>query len=167
MPREITKRTTVYKFDELSDDAKQKAIENLYDINVDYDWYECIYDDARTIGCTIDGFDIDRGNYCDLKCPDAGATAEKIMKEHGPNCETFKLAAQYVKDYDALERDEDGEPLALYAQDELDQDFTRALSEEYLSLLRQEYEYRTSEEAIIETIQANDYDFTEDGKLYY
>ena len=29
-----------------------------------------------------------------------------------------------------------------------------------------EIEYQSSEEAITETIEANDYDFTEDGKLY-
>jgi len=66
-------RTIAYKFEELSDDAKRKAVENLYDINVDF--------------------------------------------------------------------------------------------EEYLSLLRQEYEYLTSKDAIVETIQANDYEFTEEGKL--
>jgi hypothetical protein len=166
MPREIS--LTVYKFDELSDDAKQKAIQNLYDINIDYEWWESTYEDAALIGCTIDGFDLDRGSSIDFTCSDAGETAEKIMKEHGPDCETFKLAAQYVKDYDALERDEEGDLTSAGedAKEELDRDFTRALSEEYLSILRREYEYQTSEEAIIETIEANDYDFTEDGKLY-
>ena len=32
-----TKTYIVYTFDELSDDAKEKAIQNLYDINVDHD----------------------------------------------------------------------------------------------------------------------------------
>lgn len=50
--------------------------------------------------------------------------------------------------------------------DDLDAAFARALSEEYLSILRQEYDYQTSEEAIKGTIEANDYDFTEDGKIF-
>ena len=33
-------------------------------------------------------------------------------------------------------------------------------------ILQKEYEYQTSEEAIIETIKANDCEFTEDGKLH-
>jgi hypothetical protein len=32
--------------------------------------------------------------------------------------------------------------------------------------IQNEFEYLQSKEAIIETIKANDYDFTEDGKLY-
>jgi hypothetical protein len=44
------KCTKLYKFDELSEDAKEHAIEKLYDINVDYDgWYEFIFDDAKEI----------------------------------------------------------------------------------------------------------------------
>ena len=34
-----------------------------------------------------------------------------------------------------------------------------------LTLLRREYDYFTSEEAIIETIEANEYEFDENGNL--
>ena len=39
------------------------------------------------------------------------------------------------------------------------------LSEGYRVMLASEYDYLSSEEAIIETIEANDYDFTAEGKL--
>ncbi|MCK9361668.1 hypothetical protein M0Q28_05625 [Patescibacteria group bacterium] len=169
-----TVHTPVYKFDELSDAAKQTAIEKLYDINVSFDWWDSIYDDANTIGCKIKGFDTDRGSYCDLRCDDAHETARLIMENHGSKCDTCKLAAQYCKDREKIieeaERDEDGELADEYAVDklldELNAEFQRALGEEYLSMLRQEYEYLTSEEAIIETIEANEYEFTEDGKMF-
>ena len=32
------RETKVYPFDELSEDVKEKAIEKLYDINVDHEW---------------------------------------------------------------------------------------------------------------------------------
>ena len=170
-----TKTTTVvlYKFEELTDDAKQKAIENLYDINVNFDWWEYTYEDAKMIDCTIKGFDIDRGSYCKLVCDDAHETAHLIAENHGEDCDTYKLAAEYLKDHDktidGAERDKDGELANEYAVDnlldELNEEFQRALGEEYLSLLRKEYEYLTSEDAIVETIQANEYEFTEDGKL--
>jgi len=32
-------------------------------------------------------------------------------------------------------------------------------------MLQKEYEYQMSDEAIIETIEANEYEFTENGKL--
>ena len=34
-----------------------------------------------------------------------------------------------------------------------------------LKMLRDEYEYQTSREAIVEAIEVNDYDFDEDGNL--
>lgn len=46
--QEIT--TTVFKFDELEDSAKDKAIENLWDINIFDDWHEFVYEDSKTIG---------------------------------------------------------------------------------------------------------------------
>ena len=169
-----TVQTPVYKFEELSENAKKTAIEKLYDINVDHDWWDSVYDDANTIGCKIKGFDTDRGNHCDLKCDDAHETARLIVENHGETCDTRKLADEYLKDHDKIideaERDEDGELSDEHAVDklldELNAEFQRALGEEYLSILRKEYEYLTSEEAIIETIEANEYEFTEDGKMF-
>lgn len=159
--RTVTTHTTVYRFDELSDKAKQKAIEKRYDINVDFDWWDYMYADAETIGCTIDGFDIDRGGECSLTCEDAPETARLIVENHGETCGTRKLADQYLKDrMELLGEEEEGD------FDALDTIFQRALGEEYLSLLRQEYEYQTSEAAIIETILANEYEFTEDGRIF-
>jgi len=171
--RTITTHIDAYKFEELSEKAKRNAIEHLCDINVDFDWWDSIYDDAKTMGCTIKGFDIDRGSYCKLVCNDAHKTADLIIANHGETCDTYKLAAEYLKDHDKIideaERDEGGELANEYAVDklldELETEFERSLGEEYLSPLRQEYEYLTSEEAITETILANEYEFTEDGKL--
>jgi len=162
--RTITTHTDAYKFEELTDDAKRKAIENLYDINVDFEWWDSIYDDAKTIECTIKEFDIDRGSYCKLVCNDAHKTARLIVENHGETCDTRKLADEYLKAHANLGRD-DGGDIFTDLLENLDAEFARALGEEYLSLLRQEYEYLTSEDAIVETIQANEYEFTKDGKL--
>jgi len=163
--RTITTHTTVYKFDELTEEGKRKALENLYDINVDFDWWDSTYDDAETIGCKITEFDLDRGSYCRLTCPDAHETARLIVENHGEMCETYKLAKEYLKDYDAAGEGPDSDT-ADEIRDDLNGEFERALGEEYLSLLRQEYEYLTSEEVIKETIEANDYDFTSEGRIF-
>jgi len=162
--RTITTHTDAYKFDELSDDAKEKAIANLYDINISSDWCDSVYDDAKTIGCTIKEFDTGRRSYCKLVCNDAHETADLIIANHGETCDTRKLADEYLKAHANLGRDEDGDIFTDLLED-LDAEFVRALGEEYLSLLRKEYEYLTSEDAIVETIKANEYEFTEDGKL--
>jgi len=70
-PRQVTKTFTYYTFNELSDEAKQNAIEKLRDINVDYDWWENDYisevlSDKYGIAFSISedfGFDLDRGQY--------------------------------------------------------------------------------------------------------
>jgi hypothetical protein len=168
-----TKTITLYTFDELSDKAKERAIEKLYDINVGYGWWDITYEDAKNIGCEIAAFDTGRGDYCTLKCSDAHDTAEMILRDHGETCDTYKLAEEYMKDHDAIiermEYDDDGECVNEYETDEkldaLAKEFTRALGEGYLSMLRKEYEYLTSEEAISETIRANGYDFDENGNL--
>ena len=109
-----------------------------------------------------------------MACPDAHETARLIVENHGEMCDTRKLADEYLKDHDKIideaEKDEDGELSDEYAVDklldEIEKEFARALGEEYLSILRQEYEYLTSEEVIKETIEANDYDFTEEGRIF-
>lgn len=43
-----TIRTKVYQFNELTEQAKQKAIEKNRDINVDYDWYSYTIDEMKS-----------------------------------------------------------------------------------------------------------------------
>jgi hypothetical protein len=45
-------------------------------------------------------------------------------------------------------------------------EFLCDLLEDYRIILSKEYNYQTSEETIKETIEANDYEFTAEGKLY-
>src|SRR3990167_1295908 len=68
--RKVKREYKVYSFDELSDGAKDKAIEQFSDINVDLDYW--MYDDTfyyfgNDIGIKVDmkeiSFDLDRGSY--------------------------------------------------------------------------------------------------------
>ena len=168
--RTETTTKTWYSFDELSDEAKEYAVRDFCDINVSHEWWESIYDDAKNVGIKIMGFDIDRGNYIETRLiHDIDFTVHVILKNHGEETDTHKLAKQYDTDktqllekYAAEISEEDFYDFDNDLDDQ-DAEFTRAIGEEYLTLLRQEYEYLTSEEAIIETIQANDYEFDENG----
>ncbi len=175
--RHITFTTTVYTFDELSDRAKENAVSRLCDINVDYEWWDCTYEDAARVGLKITGFDVGRGNSITGDFTEsADECAEMILVDHGEGCETFKTASAYLASRGELvSRFSDGVDTDAVAEgneydfdcecDELDREFKRDLLEDYLSILRNEYEYLTSEEAIIETILANEYEFDEDGML--
>ena len=169
MPTHIT--VTAYSFDELSDKAKDKA-RNWFRNGIDvYKWSDSVIEDAANVGIKITGFDIGRGSEIDGDVEDTEGTAHAIVKDHGEESDTYKLAVQYLADrdeaIDSEPKDEDGEFEDQNAMDEklneLDDEFTRAILEEYLSELRSEYEYRMSDEAIDEDIRANEYLFTKDG----
>lgn len=174
-----TIRTKVYKFNELSIDAQQVAIEKLWDINVDYDWWENVYEDAKNVGFKITEFDIDRRSYCKGETINYNSwkdVAEAVVKEHGETCETYKTAKQFLKDYDELvKKFSDGIDIDEVHEDnvydfdneadELEDEFRKSLLEDYRIMLQKEYEYLSSKEAIIETIEANEYEFTASGKM--
>jgi hypothetical protein len=167
----------LYQFSELSDEAKRNAIENLSDINIDSEWWDGVYDDAENVGLKITGFDIDRGSYVKAYfIESAESCAEKILSEHGEMCETFKTAKVFLDDRTTLvAKYSDGTNLNEVAEDneydfysecdDLEKDFLKSICEDYRIMLSKNYDYLTSKAAIIETIEANEYDFTENGKL--
>lgn len=173
-----TIETKVFQYDELSETAKQKAREWWLNCGLDYDWWDSVYEDAKTIDCKIHEFDIDRGSYCKLTFDDgAEQTAELILKNHGEQCETYKTAKQYLSDRaelvkkysDGVNTDEvsEGNEYDFDGDcDELDEEFRKSLSEDYRIMLSKEYDYLTSKESVEETIRANEYEFTADGKLF-
>ena len=152
------KETKVYPFAELSETAKEKAIENLASINVDYVWWEFMLEDAKNVGIEIVEFDIFRASYCRGTIDDAIDTARAILKEHGNTCETWQTAKDF---YDVVAKD--GENTDNY--ESLCSEFEYSILEDYRILLQKEYENLTSQQVIIETIEINEYEFTENGEL--
>lgn len=163
----------VYQFDELSETAQQKAIEECSEFNVSYNWWDCTYEDAERIGLKITEFDLDRNRHCKGEFNlSACEVAQNIFNEHGENCETFKTATKFMKEWQPIfsgymneshENYESGENEDKMM--ELESDFLHDLLEDYSIMLQDEYEYLTSEEAIIETIKASEYEFLETGEI--
>lgn len=148
--REIVEKFNVYKFHELSEEIKSKVIDRYWDINVEFEWWDNIYDDAKQIGLEIESFDLYREGDIETKLILSEAEiCENILKNHGEKCDTCILANEYLK------------------KNRTKEEFRYELSEEYLSMLRKEYEYLTSEDAIIEAITCNEFEFTINGKFYF
>jgi len=153
------KETKVYPFDELTDEAKETVIQNYYNINVDYEWWECLYEDAKTVLLKIDGFDLDRNRSCTGGFIEAADdTAKAILENHGKACETYQTASEYLEERQKLvEKYSDGITIDVVAEDneydfdnecdDLDTEFLRSILEDYSIMLQKEYEYETSEEA--------------------
>ena len=168
---EHTKTTKTWKFEELTDEQQQKAVEENRAFNVEYvEWWESVYYDAEQVFLKLESFDIGRswdisGDFVKY----AEDTAEKIISEHGDHCDTYATAKEYLHNLSEIDKkyegkgesmDEDGD------KEELNADFLRDILGDYLNMLSKEYEYLTSEEAIRESLIANDYDIDENGHIY-
>jgi hypothetical protein len=169
-----TAQINYYKFDELSDKAKDRARDWWRQGALDYDWWECIYHNAERIGLKITSFDT--GRSCEIEGHFIGTAeeaADKILAEDGAGWADVAAEARAYKKTLAefmasAEKDEEGN-LATYEleadKEDIDKEFLYALLQEFLSELREEAEYLQSDEVADELLVANDYEFTEDGKL--
>ena len=180
--REITVK--VYSFAELSDDAKERALDAFRDINVEFNWYEYSYDMIRTAGKLI-GLDIgdihfDTYLYCIFDADyEYVRGAAKAVRDEFPRADDL---CKVAKDLQALQKRhfyslscavKEGRSMNYYRCFRFGEDYECDNLGDILDdfahwariLLRDEYEYLTSDEAVKEMIEANEYEFTEDGKL--
>lgn len=173
-----TARIKVYKFTELNEKAQTVALDKLCNINVDHDWWKPTYDDAESVGLKISSFDYGKIEYCEgIFLESATAAMMLILKEHVESCDTYMDALNYQNDYDKLVlkysdgintnvvkegSEHDFDTLA----DELDSEFLNELLASYKIILKKEYEYLRSRRIVIKAIIANDYEFTQDGKMF-
>ena len=170
-----TKTIEIYEFDELSESAQDKAIDNIRAINNDcYEWWDFTYEDAETIGLCLTGFGLDRHRHATGYFKNgAEGCAHLILDNHGEICETYKTATAYLKDRDNLinfaEKDEDGnfknENALDNSLDDLDEEFLKSILEDYSMSLQREYEYIDSKENLLEVIACNEYTFNVNGQL--
>jgi hypothetical protein len=158
--------TKVFEFYELSEDAKEKAREWYREGALDYEWWDSVYEDAENIGLKITSFDLDRNRHAEgFFTMSAFEVSEKIIQEHGKDCETFKTAINFQSKYNEIPIDEDGEK-DTYTVKTLGMEFSKSLLEDYSIMLQNEYEYLLSDESVDDTIRANEYTFTENGKRF-
>ena len=168
-----------YKIHELNNTAKKTAIyENAY-INVDYNWWESTYNNMKYCSIKVESFVLGRARKCEIEFDwDAHAVATSIIETYGDRMEIVKDAKDFIEKWDTLVKhygegnDKDGYAVKEEYYDEFDEDsegivheFKNDLQHDILMMLENEYEYLTSESAIEETIEANEYEFTEEGIL--
>ena len=180
----ITRTVTLYEFDELSEEAQEAALCSLYNINVDHDWWDCTLADAHAIGLTIKEFDIDRKTIKGELHEYPLDVFKLIRENHGVRCNTLETATAYHRQYIRAfvewykAQTQESNPASHWKRKdwleefkfedeakEVEADFVQALLEDYLVMLRDEYEYLTSRVEVVESIKANGYLFNELGKI--
>jgi flagellin-like hook-associated protein FlgL len=169
-----TIRTKVYQFNELTEQAKEVAI-NWYrnTDSGDYSFaWDNVKDDAKEIGLKIIEISDHRKNSGEFMLA-ANEVAQNIFNNHGEGCDTYKTAQNFMEQWQPVfnnymdENHEDYE--SNESEDtlqELEDDFLQALLEDYRIMYNADIDYQSSDEYIIDQITANEYDFTADGKRF-
>lgn len=159
MPRTI--EISVFKFSELKGKAKEKARNWFREGGLDYEWWDSVYEDAKNVGLKITEFDLGRGQHIKGKfTQNAINVAEAIVKDHGHETETYKSAKSFLKEW-KTKRKKDFEESE--EAEDLGSEFLKTILNDYARILQNEYDYLTSDEAVDENIEANEYEFNEDG----
>lgn len=168
----------LYQFEELSNEAKENAIEENRTMNVEHDWWDWFDEGMNEIGIKVNSFDVYYGNI-GITIDDSEQTAIKAIEKYPKENEVFKISKQFIADRDALvKRLGEGNNIDGYSVKEefineydeeiehLEEQYRREIAKEIITWLREDYEYLQTDEAIAETLIANDYEFTEGGTIY-
>jgi len=164
-----TIRIKLYKFSELSESAKEKAIEDYRNRNYDdssFVW-EQIQEDAKEIGLNIISLDDHKANKGEF-VSSGEDTAKLILEKHGKDCDTYKTAENFLQEWEPAKEKFERENEGWYFKyenegDEMEADFLQSLLEDYRIMYNTDIDYQNSDEYITETIEANEYEFTKDG----
>lgn len=207
--------TTVYRLDELSDPAKDKARAWYRDGGFDYDWYDAVYEDFQRIaeilgirfktrtlrfmgggsrqepriffsgfwsqgdGACWEGFYSYRKNAsAEIRSYAPQDTilhgiADALQAVQRRNFFQLRAEASHRGRYSheccmaiSVERDSPTWQDMTADAEEVVTEALRDLARWLYRQLEHEYEYLTSDEAVDETIAANDYTFTETGRRF-
>jgi len=146
-----------YEFSELNKKAKDKILCDFIDINTNYDWWDIVYDEFNYLGLKVNSFDIYRQTI-DIEF-------KNDIKEFCNNVINNWHDTDLVNICDDYLANENNTNKELDSKSTINESYyKRLIADEVLTTLANEYYYQTSNEAIIETIEANDYLFTENGK---
>lgn len=186
----ITTKTQVYKYNELPKEVQSKVLENLYDLNTDYEWYELTIDESKKHLSEM-GFDEATISFSGFSSQGDGASFDASV-----DLKKWLKIHRLSNKYRALYNHADEVSVSITKSGHYEHEYTMGIDSDYYSLesekaqnqllelenkiledareeariiyktLEKEYEYLTNEDAIIETIEANDYNFTINGKIF-
>jgi hypothetical protein len=185
------KETKVYPFDELDDKAKDRAREWYREGALDYEWWDSTYDDAKTC-LALAGFTVEEIYFSGFSSQGDGACFKgswsaadtkpvKAMRQHAPKDKELHAiaatmrriarkqpdAAMSVKQRGHYSHEHCTEFSVDARTPELEEQIIETSRDAMRWIYRQlekEYEWLMSDEQVDESIRANEYEFTEEGK---
>ena len=156
----------VFTFDELSPEAKKRAIQDNRDVLVESYWWESdFYDAKETADMDIVMFDIHTNIIVCEIITGCKQSAQKVLENHGESCTTYSIAKKFLSDLDSLESQPATRKKIILIED-LEERYKTDMGKQYLRMLDTSYNYLLSDAAIIEFLVDNEYEFLEDGRSY-
>jgi hypothetical protein len=189
-----TEQVNIYKFSELSKEVQEKVLDKMREINTDWDdWYqsdfEVFKEDLQKIGVSCESFcfDLYDRNFYMVK-PNIDDTRKFLLSALS---DERKLLMEFdedeKKEFDELvDKLEDEYTFGIHEKDSsrygnnfvegLDEigdilgidydEYLKDILKDFLKQLQESYDYLSSDEAVKDTIEANEYDFLEDGERW-
>lgn len=191
-----TVRLKIYPFEELSKDVQEVVIKNFYDVNVYDNWEEGIISNFKEEMGTI-GFEVEEVKYRGFNAQGDGAMFIGTVSDFTPfykniDHRVIKLIANKsitlsctISHYGRYTHENSMVVSLNYTlnpytgriypliEDELSKieesinSLCKKKAKDLYNELEKGYYYLTSNEEVIETIKANEYEFFKDGKLFY
>lgn len=191
--REVKLVKKLYQFDELYEDIKDEVIDEHRYINIDDSWYEYIVEDFFLdtyirYGIEFNDIEFDLGRDKFLKVNNISVNHDvflnrlliegvinkrlydKLKRQSDKftiDIKCYKYAVEVIiTDYSEVDRK--GYLVTDYLEREVDLEswFKHNIVNRLLNILEDFYNSLISDEYIIETLKANDYEFTVDGKIF-
>ena len=181
MRKEIVEKT-YYTFDELDETAKEKARAWYREGELDYGWWDNVYEDAKTIadlfGLSITDihFELDRAAYVSFAgvYEYAKGGAAKV-REYAPKDSELHAIVDRLKMLQrraqwqasaSIRETQTGINVYTYDADEDElTDIFRSFAEWIRGRLKAEYDHLMSNESVDEMIRANGYEFGGEGRI--
>lgn len=191
---EITITYKTFSFDELSLEVQEEVLDKHRYYNVEhFDWWDACYDDMRQTlseaGIEVDkerpfNFDFDRGQHVSFNGAwfDGVKFIEAAMKES--NLRAHYPLIDEISNHLSITRSRRGEgqsiEVDLYPDPErlprvtklcdliknAMESYLQELERKFLKMLNEELKYLISDEAVKESLEANDMKFLENGKVF-
>jgi hypothetical protein len=162
-----TIQTTLYTFDELGEEAKEKARdqfrgENTYFETDQDEIFESTKQGIEEIGCSLDDWSFGIHNQS-WKCRTSGGLSGLELYN---KIRQFKNG-DYFFDGMCFDRDFCDEAVKAYEKDGLRDanEIAYQVFQHMQNVLEEAYEYMQTDEYVYELIEANGYEFTEEGEL--
>jgi hypothetical protein len=187
--RRISIEKEVGKFEDFSPKEQAKIIDNYRDINVDHDWYDTEIEDFKNLLEILGFYNVDiqfsgfasqgdgasfTGRFTPAKTQELKKRAKKLKSE-APNVPLYnytdmKFSEEELEDerveVERLSSRYSHENTISSDNDDL-KEFAKNFSRYIYRQLEAQYDYLTCDDAIKETLEANDYDFdSETFKIY-